>query len=35
MRDHLAVVELQDCDGHMYTCIREDAGHAEFLGDDA
>jgi hypothetical protein len=35
MSNHLTVVDLQDGNRHMLPCIREDAGHAELLGDDA
>jgi hypothetical protein len=35
MGDDLAGVDLEDRDGHVFTGIREDAGHAQFLCDDA
>ena len=32
--DHLATVELQDRDRHMFPGVRKDAGHADLLCDD-
>ena len=33
--DHLALVDLENRDGHMFARIREDAGHADLLCNDA
>ena len=35
LRDDLAAVDLQDRDRHMLARVREDAGHADLLCDDA
>src|SRR3954447_5656196 len=35
MRDYLTAVELQHRDRHVFAGVREDAGHADFLCDDA
>src|SRR3984957_3036398 len=31
MRDHLAALDLENGDGHVVPCVREDAGHAQLL----
>ena len=35
MRDDLNAVEFQNRDRNMFAAVREDAGHADFLCDDA